>query len=76
MLELLVIGIGDIECLYKGCINILKILDFDIFLYILQFIRVVIEFYRENVDSINSQYGDLMEECVEQEVVMLDSIQY
>lgn len=35
MLELLATGIGDIECLYKGCTNILKILDSDIFLYIL-----------------------------------------
>lgn len=32
---IIVIGIGDIECLYEGCINILEILDFDIFLYIL-----------------------------------------
>lgn len=28
------------------------------------------------MDSINSQYGDLMEECAEQEVVMPDSIQH
>ncbi|XP_061169275.1 dystrophin-like isoform X1 [Saccostrea echinata] len=37
--------------------------------------RAAIESHRENVDSINSQYGDLMEECAEQEVVMPDSIQ-
>uniref|UniRef100_A0A8W8JFQ6 Dystrophin n=1 Tax=Magallana gigas TaxID=29159 RepID=A0A8W8JFQ6_MAGGI len=38
--------------------------------------RAAIESHRENVDSINSQYGDLMEECAEQEVVMPDSIQH
>ncbi|XP_078330229.1 dystrophin-like isoform X4 [Crassostrea virginica] len=37
--------------------------------------RAAIELQRENVESINNQYGDLMEQCAEQELVMPDSIQ-
>lgn len=41
----------------------------------LQSTRAAIESHTESVESINSQYRDLMEECAEQEVVMPDSIQ-
>lgn len=49
---------------------------FDIcYVFCLQTTKEAIESRRQNVEYINSDYGILMEECAEQEVIIPDAIQ-